>query len=442
MDLHLQALKALFPERICLPVTRREDLSSITSENFYSNDAARRTAQLNQLCLEAFMNWAKEELDLSEKPTVWPSPSALPSFWELVTGTAISIGATRLVLIPSDALDTEELCVPQEWVDIPEWAADYYVGAQIDLEQGWLYLWGYTSRRTLKAKGKYDPIYRTYSLERDLVLSDLDILWVAHSLKLNEKSSIQPFAALKSTEVNRLCKQLSEPSPYSPRLDLSFDKWAALIAPESGRQQLYQARLDHQRTKAKVSKAGLSSVTDSSLNSLQVAVVNAGAWLQHRVDEVARELSWILLPPLSAEPVGFRSPSQELETILVPLQRKGVTVPKTAASAYKDLQVGSTQLRLYAVTWPVVSAEAIPEWFLLLILSGPSDDFLPLGTRFTISDETKVLLERELNSNSSDQYLYGGVSGNWNESFEVTITLADATVLTLPKFVFQPESSK
>ncbi|PSO81051.1 MAG: hypothetical protein BRC41_15925 [Cyanobacteria bacterium QH_9_48_43] len=54
-----------------------------------------------------------------------PSP-ALPSFWEVVNGTAIALSGVRLVLIPSEAADLSELRVPQEWVDIPSWGGDYY----------------------------------------------------------------------------------------------------------------------------------------------------------------------------------------------------------------------------------------------------------------------------------------------------------------------------
>ena len=35
------------------------------------------------------------------------------------------------MLIPSEAIDDSELEVPQEWVDIPSWAADYYLAVQI-----------------------------------------------------------------------------------------------------------------------------------------------------------------------------------------------------------------------------------------------------------------------------------------------------------------------
>ncbi len=50
---------------------------------------------------------------------VYPNFAALPSFWEFVNGTAITVDNLRLVLVPTLAMDEDELRVPQEWVDIP-----------------------------------------------------------------------------------------------------------------------------------------------------------------------------------------------------------------------------------------------------------------------------------------------------------------------------------
>jgi len=47
-------------------------------------------------------------------------------------------GTTRLEL---PERDLTKRMVPQEWVDIPEWAADYYLAVQVNPDSGWLRIW-------------------------------------------------------------------------------------------------------------------------------------------------------------------------------------------------------------------------------------------------------------------------------------------------------------
>jgi hypothetical protein len=58
------------------------------------------------------LNWLLELLagEAFPQPSVWHSQD-ISSIWEVVNGTAIEIGETRLVLIPSDEGDLEVLCV-------------------------------------------------------------------------------------------------------------------------------------------------------------------------------------------------------------------------------------------------------------------------------------------------------------------------------------------
>ena len=66
------------------------------------------------------------------------------NLWEFVTGFALNLGKSRLVIIPSETIDTDEFSVPQEWVDIPELAADYYLAVQVNFEDRWLRVWGFS----------------------------------------------------------------------------------------------------------------------------------------------------------------------------------------------------------------------------------------------------------------------------------------------------------
>ncbi|NJL91867.1 MAG: DUF1822 family protein, partial [Coleofasciculaceae cyanobacterium SM2_1_6] len=77
-------------------------------------------------------------------------------------------------------LDTEEFGVQQAWLDQPNLAGDIYLAVQVSPEEGWLRVWGFTSRENLKRQGVYDLKYKGYRLERSdlwVSLESLPAIW-------------------------------------------------------------------------------------------------------------------------------------------------------------------------------------------------------------------------------------------------------------------------
>jgi hypothetical protein len=291
MNLSQQDLNMLDSDRVYLKFSQTDLQQAEPVTQAYSNQTARNNAYLNRLCLNSFVAWLREYLDLDNSSLVLPSEADLVSNWEVVNGSAIALGNTRIVLIPSEALDTEEFAVPQEWVDIPNWAADYYLAVQVDLDKHWMHIWGYTTHQTLKAKGNYDPIYRTYSLDRDYTIADLDILWVAKELCKNEREAIAALPALSSAEASSLVDRLAKPSPYFPRLEVPFAQWGALLSDDKLRQQLYEQRNEQAKLAANPLPAR--------------ALVSLGQWLQNEFNE-AIDAGWQALESVfGAEQPGF-----------------------------------------------------------------------------------------------------------------------------------------
>jgi Protein of unknown function (DUF1822) len=253
-----QYLKSAFPQHLWLDFSQADIERAESITQGFSNDTACRNAYLNCLCLNAFSNWVRENLDLEDASLGLPSEADLASIWEVVNGTPLFLGKTRLVLIPSDALDTEEFCIPQEWVDIPNWVANYYLAVQVDLKQNWMRIWGYTNHRTLKEKGEYDPIYRNYSLERDHAIADLDVMWIAREICTDEKAAISQLPVLSESTAKSLIAQLSQPSPYSPRLDVEFEQWGALLVNDDWRKQLYMRRQEQRVTTTAPTKMSIN----------------------------------------------------------------------------------------------------------------------------------------------------------------------------------------
>ena len=202
----------------------------------------RASFYLNQLCLGVFLPWFQTEY---APAAVWPDRTALPSIWEMVSGVSLTMAAKRIVLLPTETLDSRELEVPQEWVDIPNWAADYYLAIQLNLADLWVRVWGYTTHQQLKSRADYDSVDRSYSLAAEDLVRDLNVFWNTCQFcpEAATKAALTPLPNLSSGQAEQLIQQLSQPGIGFPRLAVPFDMWGALLAREDWRRELYQQRL-------------------------------------------------------------------------------------------------------------------------------------------------------------------------------------------------------
>lgn len=262
------------------------------SNQSYSTPSSRWNAYLNQICLDAVLPWLQEEFDPQAK--ISSSRLALPSYWEFVNGVAITLSGTRFVLIPSETIDIDEMRVPQEWIDLPSWTADYYLGVQVEPDEGWARVWGYATHQQLKMRGHYDASDRTYSINEEETIADISVLWVARQLGLEEatKAAIPPLPNLSVAQAENLLQRLGNPAVINPRLAIPFTLWGALLEHSGWRDRLYQKRLGRQE----------------QWSMLQ--------WLQSGVSEIAGQLGWERFG-LQSELAGARGVEQETtESIL------------------------------------------------------------------------------------------------------------------------------
>lgn len=230
-----------------------EQMKQAWPDNLYSNDSANWKGYINRLCSVGFLSGLKELLEGTLHPelSVWPSEEDIPTISEVVNGTAIDFGETRLILIPSEIEELDEFSVPREWVDIPSWAGDYYLPIQMvvdeEADNAEMRVLGYATHWQLKENGKYDSVEETYCLEPEDLITDFVTFWLAQQLRPRRKAAVAELTAPKVDEASRLLRQLSEPSLCSPRhrvgIDVGFEPWAALLANPAYRQKLYQLRL-------------------------------------------------------------------------------------------------------------------------------------------------------------------------------------------------------
>ncbi|NET45443.1 DUF1822 family protein [Okeania sp. SIO2B3] len=244
-----------FPEQIWIEISEEDEENALPNEGDYSNDAARLNAYLNSLCLNLLLAWFQEEEE-GVQPLPFPKRNELPSVWEFVNGTAIDFGKARFVIIPSDGIDTDEFIIPGEWVDIPSWRGNYYLAVQVNCEDGWLRVLGYATHKQIKNEGEYDEVNRSYVLEREDLVEDLNVIFLMQDLDENELDNnveaLEALPTLSSTEVTDLVENLSQDSIYFPRLEVEYFTWfKALLGNAGWREQLYQLRLGNINWKPK-----------------------------------------------------------------------------------------------------------------------------------------------------------------------------------------------
>ncbi|MGI0491854.1 DUF1822 family protein [Alkalinema pantanalense CENA528] len=254
---------------------------------------------LNHLSVQTILPWLRSEY--FPQAAAFPNGVDLSNVWAFVNGAGIQLGAKRLVLLPDRSLDTAELVVPQEWVDASDWAGDYFLAVQVNLDDGCLGVWGYATHAMLKTHGRYDADDRTYHLDRDFLVSDIAVLWVVQQLAPNEvtQAAIAPLATVEAVQAENILQRLGNSS--NPRLEIPFQLWGALITQASWRQRLYQLQYN---------TVGNSLLTNLQ-QTFQESVTRLGQWLQNQF-----ETGWQTLEELQLQPaIALRDGEEAVEIV-------------------------------------------------------------------------------------------------------------------------------
>ncbi len=359
----------------------------------HTTDSRCWNAYLNQLCLSLILDWIRTEE--APEATSWLIPEAASAVWEFVNGSAIQIANQRLVLIPTEVIE-DDLEIPQEWVDIPSWAGDYYLGVEVSLDAESLRVWGYATHLELKTLGSYDPDDRFYFLDAQQVSTDLTTFSVIRQRCINEqtRAAIAPVQTILESQADNLIERLSKPLVTFPRLEIPFPIWGALLAQDEWRQRLYNQRLDpSHKQPARLSK-----------------------WLQESVE--ALESLW-------------QNPEVFLERNYV---RKSRAEQEDGVKKAKLIDLG-IQLRSQSVVLLVAIAPENEERVSVCVQLHPTPEerFLPQNLKLalvsTAKDVVTEKLEQEVDSREQDNYIQlKRFKGKVGESFSVQVTFGEARV--------------
>ncbi|MFB2876335.1 DUF1822 family protein [Floridanema aerugineum] len=412
MILKLDELMALYPKQIwieLLPEKQEKAWQQIQQQE-YSNAAVRWNAYLNYLCLNSFLNWVGEDPEVKENLKLWSDEASLPSFWEVVNGTKLSLGKTQLVLIPTDKSYSSEFRIPQEWVDIPNWAANYYLAVQLNLDEQWMQVSGYATHEQIKKQGIYDRIDRTYSLGKEDLIEDLNVMWVAQEMFTAKKLEIKTLPTLEALQTETLLEQLSQQINYSPRLSVTFEQWAAIIANDETRQQLYRRRLLNQQS----SYHNVENPISLQNQANKPKIHNLSLWLQNIFVAGWQSIDTLL----NTEPITLAFQFRN-DSVLSQVPVKGA----------KLIDLGM-ELKGAAVMLLVAMTQEIDEkvGIRVQLYPGNGESYLPPNIKLSLLSELGVMLQ-EVQSRSHDNYIQlKRFKASQGKSFSIQVALGNVSI--------------
>lgn len=333
---------------------------------------------LHQLGWETIRPWLQEEFNLPV--WLWPTPDPV-DIWQVLDGLGLGLGRRRILVMLTETIDAATLQVPQEWVDIPDWAADYYVAAQADIDEQRLVLWGYATRAQLTTRGGYDPGDRTYSLSDVDLIQDFSAFWVAQQLEQPQKAAIPALPPLSEVQAERLIERLA--SATEPRLDLPFEQWGALLSNPRWRRQLWQQRQG-------------------------IVPIDLSRWLSRVFEPGWQSLESLLLQPPA---LGFRSAATQDEPIV---QGKFIQLDLTRDPLVLVLRLATAPDERRHIRIQLLPADAT---------------LLPRGVTLALDlPETAERLQT-VRANEHDNYIQiPGFYCPVGQRFRVSVQLADAIV--------------
>lgn len=357
----------------------------------------------------------------------------------------LQVGRLDLCLIATPLVTSPTITLPRAVIDLPQFVPHVYVLVEVQEEHMQVQLYGYLRRDQMMERRQSSPLKAdsswVYSIPlnwfnanpADLLIElrhlDPESLPSIDSLQLHRQPSLE-------TRLRSLLPQLQSPDCLLSQL-LTWEEGAALLSnPElvNWVYQMQRAGVGKEQKQAFTHNPDQEDLLmhSSSAKDPNSQSINVGHWLNDCLDAAAQKLGWMLLPPLSPA-AALRSAQEELAVL-------GVQLPPEARGAYEDLQLGTAALRLHAFTWMLSATIDTFQWTLLIVLGAQPHTRLPAGIRLQIRDQTQLLYEQILPEADNDSYLYAQVGGEIADRFWVTINLPDGAALSLPPFIFHPDS--
>jgi Protein of unknown function (DUF1822) len=419
---------------------------AIQISNTILNPNQKWQTYLNALALFGFEQWIRDrdsELIVDRRQCSLLKPQ-YANFLEGVCN--LQIGDFKLCLLAIGTMFDEVISLPRIICDRPEYAAHFYVFLSVDEEQKQVNIEGFISYSQLVKHQLQAQSDWTYQIP--LAWLDPNVENLLLYLRCLESTAIN-LPSLESDNKVSLRQLQSALTPLIPQLQSPNRPLWEILSWEQGELLLTTPELVNWLYNIRTGSSGqnLATITNrlsQILQPLSQGVINVNLWLQEELDRVSQNLAWMLLPSEILVPSELRSIAlptrvsdfENLEGFLQNLRRTGVEIPPETRGSYKDFSLDNNPLRLYALTWSMLSENNLPEWALLLILGAQPERVIPQGIKLQVSDANGVLDEQLLEQTRENTYLYTLVIGTIDEQFSVAISLSNGETLTLPPFAF------
>lgn len=400
------------------------------------NSKRRWQTYLSALALIGFKQWLEEwspDLVVDDSNcSIYQSEYA-----NLFEGVAnLQIGQFRLCLITSGSLRDAVVPVYRAVMELPQFIPHFYVLVEVLEEQMQVQISGYLRHDQLVIHQRSDAA----ALESDWTAL-LPLQWFTPSsnallLELHHLEAAKiPLPSQSSQTLLSMAKLRAKLADVQTQLQSSKYLAEEVLTWQEGATLLTQPQIVNEPYEHSTGRDRLLSVSSPDVAQ---PVVNVGRWLQGQIGVIAKELSWVLMPPFAFANSPLRTVSV-FDEVSSELASRGISIPAGARGAYQDLRRANSALRLYAVTWMLPFTQPEPEWTLLLTLGTPVGARIPIGTRLQVRDATQLLTESSATADRQDSYLCIQVAGSWAEQFWVTVELDDGEAIALPPFAFAPD---
>lgn len=330
---------------------------------------------------------AETEQDLSQLPDLG------------INGVSFSLGTGRLVILPSDDLDRDELTVPQEWIN-SSLRADILIAAHVDLEERLILLWGYTTHRQVRLKGEKRFHNRTYGMNESELTPRLSALWL--QLKFHPDSLLQqeavtvPQVSLTLDHLTNLIEDSRSGQISDPRLSIPEPEWNQIVANARWRQQLLAPSLNLDR--------------DSNNRQSQVRFTALRDWLNQRATAVMQ--GWTTLAqPGGPIPLDFQFLNAQdlVETQRVKVFTLGTAVNQHSLSIFITLSLRADQRLQVQIQLQPTQTQMV----------------LPMGLELALLDHQGSEVERVIAHENDNWIRLSQFQGEVGEQFQLALRLMD-----------------
>ncbi|MEM8831825.1 MAG: DUF1822 family protein [Cyanobacteria bacterium P01_G01_bin.19] len=355
------------------------------------------------------------------------------------------VGEYKICLLTNGVTIDELVTVDRALIDLPEYAAHFYVSINVVEEQQEVSIGSFISHNEILTHKQ------TANLTADTDWTyELPLAWFNREADdlLLQLRCLEPNAIiLPATASNNIQSQLE---PLIPQLQsgnalhqiLTWEQGAVILSNPNLLSWLDE--LQTNRLNVRNALASLRANFSTTMAEVTQQAINVKAWLSDELDELAQNLAWTLLPAPAFAPTGLRdlqvinreSPAEEFEAIVSQLRDSGEDIPPEARGACQDFYVANHEMRLFAVTWAIEETPETPEWTLLLVLGAKPNNYLPQGLKLELKQDDTLLDERVVPEDTADSYLYTQVIGELDEQFTVNVRLNNGETFVFPNFAF------